>query len=349
MAIEAATVSETRPDTAAFEPEGLALHLVRITQAAAVASLAWVGRGDRKAADGAAVAAMRDALRIVPGRGRVVIGEGEKDAAPMLFRGEEVGNGSGGQFGLAVDPLEGTNFCASGADGAISVAAAAPAGALWGSSAYYLDKFVVGSAAAGVINITDPIEDNLLRVSKAMGKAIDQLVVIVLDKPRHRELIGRVRKAGARVVAIPDGDVVGALRVLVPGGDADVALGIGGAPEGVVTACAVRLLKGEMHARLAPQRPEERARLEIEGVQIDRVMTAADLCASSSCAFVATGVTTGALLAAPNVTPWGWDTHSIVVTPLHGALFVKALVPEVPPRSAPQPRLQSRHPAPTSP
>jgi fructose-1,6-bisphosphatase II len=311
----------------AYDAEGVALHLLRGTQAAALACLDWVGRGDSKAADGAAVAAMRDALGHVPGRGQVVIGEGEKDEAPMLYNGEEVGEGNGAAFDLAVDPLEGTNYCASGLEGAISVVAAAPSGSLFGSSGFYLDKLVVGSGAAGSIDITVPVEENLNRVAEALGKKVNDLVVIILEKPRHEDLIAHVRDLGAAVVAIPDGDVMGSLRVLVPSGGADVALGVGGTPEGVITACATRLLGGDMQARHAPQGDEERERMEQEGVDLDRVLTLEDLVGSPMGAFVATGVTTSALLHAPQPTPWGWRTQSLLVTPKHQSLFVDAVLP----------------------
>ena len=311
-----------------YDPEGAALHLLRGTQAAARACLPWVGRGDKNAADRAAVEAMRETLGEVPGRGRVVIGEGEKDEAPMLYTGEELGAGDDVTFEIAVDPLEGTNYCAQGVEGAIAVVAAAPPGALWGASAsYYMDKLVVGSGAAGAIDLDASPEDNLESVATALNKKLDELVVVILEKPRHEDLIERVRKLGCGVIAIPDGDVMGSLRVLVPHGKADVAMGIGGAPEGVITACATLLLGGDMQARPAPQSDDERSEMEKEGVDVDRVLHLEDLVGSRQCAFVATGVTTTALLPGPEQTPWGWRVRSVLVTPKHKGLLTEAVVP----------------------
>jgi len=314
--------------TDAYDADALALHLLRGTQAAALASLAWVGRGDKDAADGAAVEAMREVLGEVPGRGRVVIGEGEKDDAPMLYNGEEVGTGEGPRFDLAVDPLEGTNYAAEGLDGAITVVSAAPPDSLWGTSGFYMDKVVVGPRAKGAIDIKASAEENVRRVGEALGKKVDEVTVVVLDKPRHEELIAELRELGANVIAIPDGDVMGSLRVLVPGGGADLILGVGGTPEGVITACATRVLGGEMQARLAPQDDEERSLLEEEGADLDRVLTLDDLVPGQGRVFVATAVTETPLLAAPSRSDDGWRTHSLVVTTRHPALFVEALQPQ---------------------
>jgi fructose-1,6-bisphosphatase II len=284
-----------------------------------------VGRGDKEAADGAAVEAMREVLGTVPGRGRVVIGEGEKDEAPMLYTGEEVGDGDGPEFELAIDPLEGTDYCASGLDGAISVLAAAPPGTVWATSGYYMDKLVVGPRARGAIDVRASADDNLDRVAEALDKKVADLRVVVLDKPRHEEVIAGMRERGVAVLAIPAGDVMGSLRVLMPHGGADLALGVGGTPEGVITACAARLLGGDMQTMLAPQSDEERAGLEADDAELDEVMTAEDLVRSGDCAFVATGITSNSLLSAPQHTPEGWRTSSIVLTPRHPGLFVDAL------------------------
>ncbi len=308
-----------------YGADRLALHLLGATQAAALACIPWVGRGDKDAADGAAVEAMREALGTVPGRGRVVIGEGEKDEAPMLYTGEEVGDGDGPAFELAIDPLEGTDYCASGLDGAIAVLAAGPPEAIWATSGYYMDKLIVGPAAKGTIDVNSPVDQNLERVAKALDKEVSDLVVVVLDKPRHEDVIAHIREKGAGVLAVPAGDVMGSLRVLLPNGGADIALGVGGTPEGVITACATRLLGGDMQAKLAPQSDEEREGLEADDADLDRVMTAEDLVRSDDCAFITTGITPNALLPAPEETPWGWRTHSIVVTPRHPGLFVEAL------------------------
>ncbi len=309
----------------AYGADRLALDLLGATQAAALACIQWVGRGDKEGADQAAVEAMRKALQTVPGKGRVVIGEGEKDEAPMLYTGEEVGNGEGPAFELAIDPLEGTDFCASGLDGAISVLAAGPSDSIWATSGYYMDKLIVGPAAKGTIDVEAPVDENLARVAEALEKEVSDLVVVVLDKPRHEDVIARIRDKGAGVLAVPAGDVMGSLRVLLPQGGADVALGVGGTPEGVITACAVRLLGGDMQAKLAPQSDEEKESVEADDADLDRVMTVDDLVGSDDCTFIATGITPNALLPAPEETPWGWRTHSILVTPRHPGLFVQAL------------------------
>ena len=312
----------------AFDADSLALHLLRGTQAAAMACLEWVGRGDKNEADGAAVKAMREVLGEVPGQGEVRIGEGEKDDAPMLYIGEEIGTGDGPAFDLAVDPLEGTNYAATGTEGSIAVVAATPRDAMWTTTGYYLDKIVVGPAAKGAIDIDASAEDNLGCIAEALEKPVEQLTVVILDKPRHEELIETVRGLGASVIAIPDGDVMGSLRVLVPGGGVDVAMGVGGTPEGVLTACAVRALGGDMQGRLAPQDDEEREKLEAEGAAIDRVLHLDDLVQGQECTFVATAVTATVFLAAPEQTAAGWRVASFVVTPRHPALFVTALLPE---------------------
>ena len=308
-----------------YGADRLALDLLGATQAAALACIPWVGRGDKEAADAAAVEAMREVLQTVPGKGRVVIGEGEKDEAPMLYTGEEVGDGNGPAFELAIDPLEGTDYCASGLDGAIAVLAAGPRDTIWATTGYYMDKLIVGSAAKGTIDVEAPVDDNLARIAKALEKDVSDLVVVVLDKPRHEDVIAHIRDKGAGVLAVPAGDVMGSLRVLLPNGGADVALGVGGTPEGVITACAVRLLGGDMQAKLAPQSDEEREGLEGDDADLHRVMTAEDLVRSDDCTFIATGITPNALLPAPEETPWGWRTHSILVTPRHPGLFVEAL------------------------
>lgn len=305
----------------------LALPLLAATEAAAVGCVAWIGRGDAKAADGAAVAAMRDALAAVPGRGRVAIGEGEKDEAPMLYAGEEIGTGVGSAFDLAVDPLEGTRYCAQGLDGAISVVAAARPGALWATGGWYMEKLVVGRQAAGSIALDAPIEENLARVAAALGKRTGELVVAVQDRPRHSELLAAVRDAGAAVVQFADGDVMASLRALLPEGDVDVLVGVGGAPEGVITACAVRLLGGDMQARAAPQSAEERYRLESSGADPERLLLLDDLVADPDCCFVATGVTGGSLLDRPRPGPGGWHTWSLLATPSHPGLLVRGRVP----------------------
>jgi len=303
--------------------EQLVPHLLCATQQAAIAAAAWVGRGAAVRADGAAVSAMRAALMTTPGRGTVVIGEGEKDAAPMLHDGEMVGTGVGAAFDLAVDPLENTTACAHGADGAITVLAAAPQGVLWSTPGWYLDKLVVGPAAVGAIDIAAPVAANLAAIAHRLDKPVEALTAVVLAKPRHGELVAELRSAGARVSLIPGGDVLGALRALLPDGGADLLIGVGGAAEGVITACSVRLLGGDMQARLAPQSDVEAERVSGAGQRAGQILGLDDLVAPGPCAFLATGVTGGDLLQGPLPLAWGVRTHSLLLSPLHPGLTVE--------------------------
>ncbi len=307
--------------------EGLASFLLKGTQQAALACLPWVGKGDRKAADGAAVAALRSTLSDAPGTGRVVIGEGEKDKAPMLFVGEEVGLGNGPEYDIAVDPLEGTNYCAQGTEGAIAVMAAAPKDSLWSTSAYYMNKIVVGKKAAGSIDINASVEQNIKSVANALAKPVEEIVVMVLDKPRHQELIKQIRDCGASVLALPDGDVMGALRCLLPNGGVDMSMGIGGAPEGVITACSVQLLEGDMQAKLAPQSEDEIEMIK-DDPDKDRVLFLKDLVKSPNCCFLATGVTNSIFLPSPEQKEKEWKTSSWMLTPQHRGLFVQEVHPK---------------------
>ena len=303
----------------------LTLPLLAATRAAALACLPWVGRDQPKAADGAAVAAMRASLAQLPGRATVVIGEGEKDAAPMLFAGEELGTGNGPDCELAVDPLEGTRLCARGQEGAVAVLAAGPPGSLWDTPGWYMEKLVVPAAAAGAVAIDRPLSENLAALADALDKPVPALLVAVQDRPRHAELVASIRRLGAGVVLFGDGDVMTSLRVLMPEGDLDALLGIGGAPEGVITACAARLLGGGMQGRLAPQSPEERARLEAAGISVGDVMTLPDLVSDDDCVFVATGVTGSALLGRPQPIGTAWRTCSLVAAAGHPRLLVESL------------------------
>ena len=283
---------------------------IEATRAAALACQEWVGRGDDKAADGAATDAMRAVLGGAPGSGTVIIGEGEKDDAPMLFNGETVGNGGDPAFDIAVDPLECTKLCAAGLAGSLATIAMAESGSMWEPGpAFYMDKLVARAEAGNVIDITDGPEANLERVAKALGKEVSELRVVVLDKPRHEELIGRLQAAGAHVSTPSDGDVGGALAVLLPDGDADLLMGIGGTPEGVMTACAAKALGGSMQGRLAPQKDDEKKALE--GTDLDRVLELDDMIQGEGF-FVATGVT-GGLVAAPRREADWYVTESMVV------------------------------------
>jgi fructose-1,6-bisphosphatase II len=284
------------------------------TRAAALACRPWVGRGDKNAADAAATSAMRTSLGTAPGTGIVVIGEGEKDEAPMLFNGERVGDGAGPEFEIAVDPLECTDNCADGLPGALATIAVAGSGALWSPEpAFYMDKLVVGPAARDAIDIRDAPEANLERIAAALRRPVDDMRVIILDKSRHEELIARVRGTGAGVSTPSAGDVAGALAALLPDGDADVLMGVGGTPEGVLTACAVRALGGGMQGRLAPEGAEEESALAASGADLERVLELDDL-ARGETLFAATGVSGGALLRGPWESGGATLTESILVT-----------------------------------
>jgi fructose-1,6-bisphosphatase II len=292
----------------ALEPAMLAA-----TRAAALACQPWLGRGDGRAADGAATDAMRAALAHAPGTGRVLIGEGEKDEAPMLFNGEAVGTGRGPRFDVAVDPLECTSYLADGLPGALATIAAVEAGCMWAPGpSHYLDKLVVGREARDAIDLADPPERNLQRVAESLGRAVVDLRVIVLDKPRHRDLIARLRAAGAAVCIPSAGDVAGALAALLPDGEADVLMGVGGTPEGLMTACAVRALGGGMQVRLAPQRETEAGALRRAGMDLGAVRAIDDLVWGGAM-FVATGVSGGALLRRPWEERGAAHTESLVV------------------------------------
>jgi fructose-1,6-bisphosphatase II len=284
------------------------------TRDAAVACQPFVGRGDKHAADAAATRAMRRALAEAPGLGTVVIGEGEKDGAPMLYNGERVGAG-GSAFDIAVDPLECTTLCAKGLPGSLTTIAIAEATALLRPGpSHYMDKLVVPPAARDAIDIADSPEATLARTAAALGKEIAELRVVVLDKPRHADLIDRLRRAGASVTTPSDGDVGGALEVLLPSGEADLLMGVGGTPEGVMTACAARALGGGMQARLAPQSDAEARALASARRDVDRVYDVQDLVAGPAF-FVATGVTGGSLLARPRALGGGAVvTESLVIS-----------------------------------
>lgn len=287
-----------------------ALHA---TQSAALAAAGWAGRGDAKAADAAATAAMRQVLSAPGPRGVVVTGEGAKDDAPMLADGELLGDGEEGAYDIAVDPLECTDLCAAGLAGALATIAVAPRGTLWSpGAAYYMDKLVLGPRALGAARIGDEPEAVVAGVAAALGKPMSRVRAVVLDKPRHRELIERLRATGCRVATPPAGDVAGALAVLLGHGSADVLLGVGGTPEGVLAACAARALGGTVEGRLAPQRDDERDALVAVGARTDARLTLDDL-VSGEATFIATGIT-GGLLDAPRRGHGGMATDSIVIS-----------------------------------
>jgi fructose-1,6-bisphosphatase II len=317
---------------AAFSTQVLEIDILEAvalaaTQDAAIACQPYVGRGDKHAADAAATEAMRMALAEAPGLGTVVIGEGEKDGAPMLYNGERVGIG-GLAFDIAVDPLEGTTFCAKGQPGALATIAFAESDALLRPGpSHYMEKLVAPPAARGAIDIADGPEARLARVADALGKEIRELRVVVLDKPRHADLIARLRRAGASLATPSDGDVAGALETLLPSGDADLLMGVGGTPEGVMTACAAAAVGAGMQARLAPQSEAEARALARAGLDADRVHDLRDLVAGSAF-FVATGVTGGSLLARPKVIDGAFVTESLVVSERGARLVRGRSVPE---------------------
>jgi fructose-1,6-bisphosphatase II len=285
-------MNDQKPD------RNLAMELVRTTEAAAMAAGRWVGRGDKEAADQAAVDAMRLMIDSVSMDGVVVIGEGEKDHAPMLYNGEKVGTGEGPPVDVAVDPIDGTTLTAKGMGNALAVIAVAERGAMFDpGAAVYMDKIAVGPEAADVIDIDASPEENIHRVAGAKGVRPEDISVVVLDRDRHKDLIGRIRKAGARVMLITDGDVQGAIVAAEPERQAaDLLMGIGGTPEGVVAAAALKCLGGAMQGRLYPRNEEETRKLLDAGYDLDRVLHTDDLCGGEEVFFAATGVTTGAML-----------------------------------------------------
>jgi len=275
----------------------LALELVRATEAAAIAAGPWVGAGDKNAADGAAVDAMRYRLSSVSFNGTVVIGEGEKDKAPMLFNGEVVGDGTGPNLDIAVDPIDGTRLTALGMNNALSVIAVADGGSMFDPSAvFYMEKLVTGPEAADFVDLRLPVKQNLHLVAKAKGKKINELTVCVLDRPRHVKLIEEIRACGARTRIILDGDVAGAIAAYREGTGVDVMLGTGGTPEGIVAACAIKATGGVIQGRLAPTDDAEREKALAAGHDLDRILTTDDLVTSDNCFFAATGITDGKLL-----------------------------------------------------
>src|SRR5436853_66156 len=284
-------MSSTRPD------RNLALELVRVTEAAAMGAGRWIGRGDKNAADQAAVDAMRAMLDTVAMTGVVVIGEGEKDEAPMLYNGEEVGEGGGPEVDVAVDPLEGTRLTALGQPNAIAVIAAAERGSLfYPGAAVYMEKIAVGADAIGAIDINASPAENIAAVAEAKGRRVTDIRVTVLERDRHEELIGELREAGARVNLIRDGDVAPAIAAARPETGVDMLYGVGGTPEGVISACALKCVGGGIQAKLWPRSDDERQALVDAGYDLDRVLTTNDLVTSDNVFVAATGVTTGALL-----------------------------------------------------
>ena len=301
--------------------KNLALDIVRITEAAALASARWLGRGDKEAGDGAAVDAMRVSFATLSIDGLVIIGEGEKDNAPMLFNGEKVGKGCGPSLDVAVDPVEGTNLLAYGRPNAISVVGVAPRGSMFNPGpSYYMQKLVVAREARNVIDLDAPVKDNLSNVAKAMGKSVQDLVVFVLDKPRHEKLIAEVRQAGARIQLQTDGDVAGALMAVDPRSEVDIMMGTGGTPEGVLSACAIKGMGGQILARLDPQSYVEKEAITEAGIDAREVLTVHDLVRSDDCFFAATGISGGDFLRGVRYSAKYAVTHSLVLRGKTGTL-----------------------------
>lgn len=294
----------------------LAMELVRVTEAAAMAAGRWVGRGDKNDADQVAVNAMRVLIAGVGMDGVVVIGEGEKDNAPMLYNGEKVGDGTGPKVDVAVDPIDGTTLTAKGMNNAISVLAVAPRGSMYDPSAvFYMEKLVTGEAAADVVDIRLPVAENIDRVAKAKGSAHEDITVVLLDRPRHADLVDEIRATGARIKYILDGDVAGAIMAAQHDTGVDLMLGVGGTPEGIITACAMKALGGTIQGRLWPKDDEERQRALDAGHNLDsdHVLFTDDLVNADDCFFVATGITDGELMRGVRYRGGRATTHSLVM------------------------------------
>ncbi|UMG91421.1 class II fructose-bisphosphatase [Nocardioides sp. TF02-7] len=301
----------------------LALELVRVTEAAAMAAGRWVGRGDKNGADGVAVNAMRVMISTIGMNGVVVIGEGEKDDAPMLFNGEEVGDGTGPECDVAVDPIDGTTLTAKGMSNAISVLAVAPRGSMYDPSAvFYMEKLVTGPEAADVVDIRYPVAENIHQVAKAKGAKPSDVTVVLLDRPRHAALSEEIRQTGARIKFITDGDVAGAISAASSRSGVDLLLGIGGTPEGIIAACAMKALGGTIQGRLWPTDDDERQRAIDAGHDLDpdHVLTTDTLVTGDDCFFVATGITDGELLRGVRYRAGGCTTESLVMRSRSGTI-----------------------------
>ena len=306
--------------------DDLSLEFVRVTERAAIAAARTMGQGDRKYSDQVAVEAMRKEMESVDMDGTIVIGEGERDEAPMLFIGEKVGHG-GDPVDIAVDPLEGTNLCATGATNAIAVLAASDKGGLLNAPDIYMDKIVVGPSCKGKVDLKAPVADNVSAIAKALDRDVGDLVVVVLDRPRHERLIAEIRRVGARIRLIGDGDLSAGISAAVVGTGVHAVMGIGGAPEGVITAAAMRCLNGEIQGRLILTKPADRERCEKMGiVDLDRIYGTDDLASGKNVIFSATGVTDGSLLRGARFFGDGIRTHTLVMTTVpHQVRFVDTI------------------------
>ncbi|WP_433515606.1 class II fructose-bisphosphatase [Nonomuraea sp. CA-143628] len=299
----------------------LALELVRVTEAAAMAAARWVGRGDKNGADGAAVNAMRQLINTVSMNGVVVIGEGEKDHAPMLFNGERVGDGSGADCDVAVDPIDGTRLTALGMPDAVSVIAVSERGSMYDPSAvFYMEKLVTGPDAADVVDIEAPVATNIQAVARAKGCSSSDVTVVVLDRPRHEQMVKEIRETGARIKFIVDGDVAGAIMAARADTGIDLMLGIGGTPEGIVAACALKCLGGVIQGKLWPRDDAERRKALDAGLDLGQVLTTNDLVRSEDVFFAATGITQGELMQGVRFRGGVALTHSLVMRGRSGTI-----------------------------
>ena len=299
----------------------LAMELVRVTEAAALAAARWVGRGDKEGADGAAVDAMRIVLETVPMDGIVIIGEGEKDEAPMLYNGEHIGDGTPPRTDIAVDPVDGTTLTALGRGNAVAVIAVSERGTMFDPGpCVYMEKIAVGPKARHVVDITASPTENVNAVAKALGKQVNEVTAVVLDRPRHDDLIGEIRQAGARLRLIPDGDVAGGISTAWPNTGADILMGIGGTPEGVITAAALKSMGGVLLGRLWPRDAGERAAAEAAGYDLAEVLDTDRLVSGDNCFFAATGITDGELLKGVHYDNRGATTQSLVMRSKSGTV-----------------------------
>lgn len=302
------------------------MELVRTTEAAAMSAVQYMGKGDKELVDQAAVDAMRHVLQGVSMRGVVVIGEGEKDEAPMLYNGEQVGNGDGPEMDIAVDPIDGTTLLSKGLPGAISVIALSSRGTMSVPNVFYMDKIAVGPEARDVIDIDAPVKTNIEKVAKVLGKRVDQVTVVLLDRPRHADLLREVREAGARVKQISDGDVAGGIQAALPDSGVDMLMGIGGSPEGVITAAAIRCTGGAILCRAWPRDDAERQKAIDAGFDLKHVYTTEELVAGDDVFFSATGASTGELLRGVTNLGQGASTQSLVMRSRSGTIrWIEAL------------------------
>ena len=318
------TVPESLATPVEVPDRNLALELVRVTEAAAMAAGRWVGRGDKNGADGAAVNAMRQLIHTVSMNGVVVIGEGEKDEAPMLFNGERVGDGKGAECDVAVDPIDGTRLTALGMGNALSVMAVSPRGSMFDPSAvFYMEKLATGPEAADVVDIRLPVAENIRRVAKAKHEAPSDVTVVILDRPRHAQMVEDIRSTGARIKFITDGDVAGAIMAAREGTGLDLLVGIGGTPEGIIAACAIKTLGGVIQGRLWPADDDERQKALDAGHDLDRVLVTDELVRGEDVFFVATGITDGEMLKGVRYGGGGTvRTHSIVMRSRSGTIRI---------------------------